>query len=178
MTTVMIDRSQFLRSREWARVDSEAREIVLGAVTSRPVRVGQLARDLGLEVKSATLPSGISGEIRKSSTAPSGYKIKVNRHEVKPRQRFTIAHEIGHYLLHRDEIGDGISDTVLYRSSLSSSIEAEANRVAADILMPFSLVWRDWDQCASHSDEDKISILSEMYDVSEIAMRVRLGLER
>lgn len=166
------------QAREWKRVDDKYVHIVMKHCTERPVKVGALARDLGLEVKSATLPSRISGEIRKSSTAPSGYKIKVNRHEVKTRQRFTIAHEIGHFLLHKQEIGDGISDTVLYRSSLSSSIEAEANRVAADILMPSSLLWRDVDNSSNVNEADKLSRLAELYQVSEIAMRVRLGLER
>ena len=56
------------------------------------------------------------------------------------RRRFTIAHEIAHFLLHRDKIGDQLSDDAMYRSSLSSDDERAANRLAADILMPMGLI--------------------------------------
>src|SRR5688572_4646492 len=88
-----------------------------------PVKVGALANALGLGVVQSTLHPGISGQIEPSSKFPAGYLIRVNKHEVKERRRFTIAHEIGHYALHRDRIGHGITDTILYRSKLSSNLE-------------------------------------------------------
>lgn len=51
-----------------------------------------------------------------------------------------MAHEISHFFLHRHLLKNGIKDDVLYRSSQSNEIEAEANRLAADILMPIELV--------------------------------------
>src|SRR5690606_24871421 len=74
-----------------------------------PVRVGALAKALGLKVVVAALPLKISGLIEPD--ADGGYVIKVNRFEPKERQRFTIAHEIAHYLLHRDKIQAGVVDS-------------------------------------------------------------------
>ncbi len=98
-----------------------------------PVKIGGLASELGLVVKKATLPGNISGSIKQEEGV---YVIRVNSHDVRARQRFTIAHEVAHYLLHRHLIGDGIIDNALYRSSLPSKIESEANELAAQILMP------------------------------------------
>jgi len=167
-----------MNSREWAKISKEYLPILNEYIGERPVRVGALAKALGLEVKSATLSSGISGEIRPSDTAKSGFKIRVNRHEVKTRQRFTIAHEIAHFLLHQDYIGSGISDTVLYRSSLSSRIEAEANRLAADIVMPVKLIREDMRKFDYSVDEASAEELAELYEVSKQAMKVRIGLGR
>ncbi|MCV5491602.1 ImmA/IrrE family metallo-endopeptidase, partial [Escherichia coli] len=64
----------------------------------------------------------------------------MNQHDMQARRRYTLAHEIAHFLLHRHLLRDGITDDVLYRSSQSSQIEAEANRLAADIIMPMHQV--------------------------------------
>tara|TARA_R110000868_G_scaffold243100_1_gene498874 strand:- start:55621 stop:56124 length:504 start_codon:yes stop_codon:yes gene_type:complete len=167
-----------MMSREWAQVPEKYLPILNEYTSERPVRVGALAKALGLEVKSATLKSGISGEIRPSESADAGFKVRVNRHEVKTRQRFTIAHEIAHFLLHQKHIGSGISDTVLYRSSLSSRIEAEANRLAADIVMPAKLLREDMRDLDLSSDEVSAETLAEIYEVSKQAMKVRVGLGR
>src|ERR1700712_4212316 len=120
-------------SDEWNRLSPSTRETILSFQQNIPVRVGDLAKSLGLVVKISTLDVGISGMI---SPSENSYKIVINKHEPSYRQRFTLAHEVSHFLLHRDLIGDGISDNVLYRSNLSDATEAEANRLASDILMP------------------------------------------
>lgn len=134
-----------------------------------PVKISTLAQDLGLKILSSTLPAGIAGELRPSG---SGFVVRVNRHDSKGRQRFTVAHEIAHFLLHRDHIGVGITDDVLYRSSLSDAREAEANRLAAEILMPADSVRRKLEslKCA----EARVVDLAESFQVSEAAMRIRL----
>lgn len=72
------------------------------------------------------------------------FTISVNSSHSETRKRFTIAHEIAHYVLHRDQIGDGITDDALYRSdTLSTMTERQANQYAAEILMPWQLVKND-----------------------------------
>jgi hypothetical protein len=142
-----------------------------------PVPVGALARELGLEVKLILLPPDISGEIRPSPTAPAGFRINVNRHEKKERQRFTIAHEIGHYLLHRSLIGDGVSDSVLYRSTLSNQQEVEANKVAAALLMPRPTVEALVNAHGGLRSKEVSDLIAEQLEVSSPAMRIRLGLQ-
>lgn len=161
-------------SREWQRLTSGERQIIRNHQAVFPVRLSQLARDLSVPVQAATLAPGISGELRPTSTGT--YVIRVNRHDARVRQRFTVAHEIAHYLLHRDEIGAGIADDVLYRSALSDAREAEANRLAADILMPDEDVREAYRTERSLGDEEAVIQLSERFGVSEVAMKIRLGL--
>ena len=99
--------------QEWSRIDEEHRKIIEPFLQEAPVRVASIARALGIEVKAATLKPRISGQIGPSETSRSGFRIRVNRHETKARQRFTIAHEIAHFLLHREDIGEGIEDSIL-----------------------------------------------------------------
>lgn len=160
-------------NKEWLRLPDRQRDLIQKFQESIPVRLSSLAKELGLKVRASTLPPGISGEIRPS---PDGYTISVNRHDSPQRQRFTVAHEISHYLLHRDQIGGGISDDVLYRSSLSDWREAEANRLAAEILLPREKVDQRMKALQNMDREDAVSSLATDFDVSEVAMKIRLGL--
>lgn len=162
--------------REWNKLTPEERHIIEPFLQEVPVRIASIARALGVEVKSATLKPRISGQIQKSETSASGFRIRVNRHESPTRQRFTIAHEIGHYLLHRDEIGDGIEDTILYRSTLSDYREAEANRMAAELLMPRKKILEFLKLFGGSATRTVAQAMAEKFDVSEAAMCVRLGI--
>lgn len=152
------------------RLTAGERQIIEQAQAVVPVPLGDIAARLGLRVKAATLPVGISGEIRPSGNA---FEIKVNRHDSRGRQRFTVAHELAHYLLHRSHIGDGVTDDALYRSGLSDAREAEANRLAAQILMPEASL-RLALQGYAGPDEEKLSTLAGIFGVSEAAMGIRL----
>lgn len=163
-----------MKSREWNGLHNEARAIIEQFQNDLPVSLSAIAGGLDLSVKAATLAPGISGEIRPA--ADGKYVIRVNRHDVRKRQRFTVAHEIAHYLLHRDKIGDGIEDDVLYRSGLSSAIEAEANRLAADILMPWLKVVELREEAKEIGVGDEVLYMAEQFGVSEAAMRIKLGL--
>ena len=113
---------------------------------SAPVDITALATEFGLSVyEKDDLPDGVSGKICRddSTDSPGGYSIYVNASDVYTRQRFTVAHEFAHYLLHRDKIGDGITDDALYRSDkMTTQDEFAANNKAADLLMPRRLVMK------------------------------------
>lgn len=159
-------------SREWNSLSPRDRAAIERRQQVLPLKLSGLASDLGVSVKAATLGPGISGELRPEGGA---FTIRVNRHDAPRRQRFTVAHELAHFLLHRDQIGDGIEDDALYRSELSDAREAEANRLAADILMPMSLV-RDAKSRFEHLNETAITLIADEFGVSESAMKIRLGL--
>lgn len=163
-----------MASREWQRIEDDERAAIEAQQQNLPVKLSAIAQSFGLKLISSTLPAGISGEIRPNGS--SGYAIKVNRHDSARRQRFTIAHEIAHFLLHRDQIGDGISDDALYRSNLSDIREAEANRLAADILMPANAVQAEVALARQQQVEDIVAYLAGRFEVSEAAMKIRLGL--
>jgi hypothetical protein len=151
-------------------------ELVQGFTSTFPVKVGELAYALGLQVVTAPLEPKISGLIQPSTSASAGFEIKVNKYETPERQRFTIAHEIAHYLLHRDSIGHGVVDSIMYRSNLTSRKETEANRLAATLIMPASLVSKELARRGGLGRSGISEELAALFRVSAPAMKVRLGL--
>lgn len=136
-----------------------------------PVQMIALADDLGIDVYRAPgWPSDLSGMIKKVADTRSGFAIYVNAAHPRTRRRFTIAHECAHAILHPDLIGDGITEDALYRSGLSNRVEAQANRLAADILMP-----RDRLDALIREGLTNVRELANRFDVSEQAMAIRLG---
>lgn len=156
------------------RINPEEMAVLLQFTQKAPVPVGALAQALGIKVVVAALPMNISGLIQPDENN-DGFVIKVNRFEPKERQRFTIAHEIAHYLLHRDRINTGVVDSVLYRSKLTSRAEAEANRLAADILMPKDLLNSAIVNKEVSNGPKQVDELAEMFNVSRQAMDIRTG---
>jgi Zn-dependent peptidase ImmA (M78 family) len=105
--------------------------------------------------------------------------IGVNSKHPLVRQRFTIAHEYAHYLLHMGILAHYDRDyRVNYRSAESSQAtnteEIEANFFAASILMP--RMFLDADNAISALDNDiEVSALASRYNVSRHAMSLRLA---
>lgn len=159
-----------------SRVRQDEAEIVRRFTASFPVKVGELAQALGLKVTRAPMPPKISGLIQPCSDAPAGFEIRVNKYEMPERQRFTVAHEIAHYLLHRDDIGAGVVDSIMYRSNLTSKKETEANRLAADIVMPARIVSQELERVGGSRTEEAVEKLATLFRVSVPAMKVRLGV--
>lgn len=113
-----------------------------------PVDVLGLARRLGIYVKTEFLSNNRSGYIKKE--ADGSFTIGLNREDGSFRQRFTLAHELGHYYLHSDllEPGGAHFDR-LYSGhndsgALTEKDEAQANKFAAELLMPKSQVQQQW----------------------------------
>lgn len=140
-------------------------DIVASFLNNAPVPVDQIAVALGLRLSFAPLAE-VSGKIERDTI---GYKMTVNSSDPHVRQRFTIAHEIGHFVLHRDLIGDGLTDDAMYRSKLSSEFETQANQYAAYVLMPPALVREKWRAGAKSYAE-----LARIFDVSQEAAEYRL----
>ena len=158
------------------RIKPEYQLVIEKFTQEYPVKVGALAKELGLRVVKSSLSPRISGQIGPCDDAPSGFEIKVNRYETLERQRFTIAHEIAHFLLHKESIGRGIVDNLLYRSSLSSRMETEANKVAAELIMPRKLIRSALTESGSALSDEKVESLAGKFKVSVPAMKVRLGV--
>lgn len=161
-------------SREWKLLTEEQRLVIEKHQKELPVAVGSIAKEFGIKVLKSTMPGSISGEIRE---ADGSITIKVNRHDVKERQRFTIAHEIAHFLLHKDRLAGGIEDDVLYRSRLSDELEREANRLAADIIMPTKLVNAAMQEHIKLKPDDRHKKVAEKAEVSLAAIKIRTGIQ-
>lgn len=139
-----------------------------------PVQMIPIAEDLGIKVyRVLGWPDTVSGRIFRSEErgGDSGFAIEVNASHHENRRRFTIAHEIAHYVLHYNDIGDGLYDDALYRSGLSNYKEVQANQWASRILMPDHLVR----QAIMQFGENVVE-LARVFGVSTTAMSIKLGL--
>ena len=161
-------------SSEYAKISEEHKSKILRYTSQKPVPLGAMANDLGIAVRVASLERGRSGLIERSDGT---YRIKVNRYETRERQRYTLAHEIAHFLLHQDRINasGAIVDNVLYRSGQPEQIEYEANRLAADLIMPDDLVLADLAALGVAISDEVIERLAQEWQVSKAAMEIRLS---
>jgi len=153
-------------------------------ITAPHVPVDNIVASLGIKLKKDDVEDNLSGFLVRDTTRGTAV-IGVNSNHSEPRQRFTIAHEIGHYLLHEGEIvhfdGDRPGFTVNLRhkddSSISNDIEREANLFAAELLMPAQFL--EQDERIKHldllDDDDVLKEISKEYKVSLQALTYRLA---
>lgn len=100
------------------------------------------SKDIELDIN-AVLDDEIAGEISKTDT---GFKIRVNAKDSPDWKRFTMAHELGHYVFHRHLIGNGVDDNRLYfstkkgnhpkNSKVTPVHETQAHVFACNVLIP------------------------------------------
>jgi len=160
----------------WDRVSKEDLEKILPFFDDTPVRVGLVAESLNINVISITLSTDISGLIKKDHDG--NFEIQVNNTDAPVRQRFTVCHEIAHYLLHRHLIDqDGITDNILYRSKLSNVQEAEANKLAAALLLPWDRVnmWHD-KRYDTTPTRETVEQIASAFHASSLAVGYRFGI--
>ncbi len=137
-----------------------------------PVPIFQIIKEVGLHLDFEHLEEEISGYIERQEES---YRIVVNSTHAETRRRFTAAHELGHYIFHRDLLGDGVGDNRAYRSEGTQHVnpnirpihERQANSFAANVLMPKHKLT---DVGNRNTNE-----LASLYLVSPEAMRIRLG---
>lgn len=175
-----------------SRAVREARRVLAKERVRRPaVNVERIARRYARVIE-RDLPTAVSGmliPLNRGSTAAT-WAILINEDDAPVRQRFTIAHELGHLLLHRFTIPH--ADTgfkIRFRDSVSSEgrvrEEIEANEFAAELLMPRDLVHQaleseELDYADDSSQGESVfaalvAQLSNKFNVSRQAMTVRLS---
>jgi Zn-dependent peptidase ImmA (M78 family) len=143
-------------------------EAVLGKYwgDSVPVDPARVARKMGIRVEDAYLDADVAGAIQKRGDGD--VRIYLNAEDHPNRQRFTCAHEIGHYVNH----DDGDFEYIDYRDETASlgrePDERYANAFAAALLMPEKEV-RRLDALGTGSRE-----MASIFGVSEAALVNRL----
>ncbi|BAY08195.1 ImmA/IrrE family metallo-endopeptidase [Calothrix sp. NIES-2098] len=145
----------------------------------RPVRVDAIAHRLGLMVEFVPLGEEVSGLLVIENGKGT---IGINEAHASVRQRFTLAHEIGHYILHKDQSELFIDKkyTAIFRDTRSSSgelrREIQANQFAAALLMPRKLVENEINvRALDLGDDCTLRKLAEDFEVSIQAMAYRLS---
>lgn len=149
-------------------------QIVGRRMKQAPVDLKAIFADLGIDYKEVQMNE--SGEISRTGDS---FTVRVNETESETRRRFTAAHELGHYLLHRDLMGDGKTmhrhgDSLYGTVGQSGNVtfnrehEVQANRIAAQIVMPKKLVE------AKFVETKEAGALAKQFGVSKAAMEIRL----
>jgi Zn-dependent peptidase ImmA (M78 family) len=144
-----------------------------------PVDVDRIATTLNISVAYAKMADSLSGFL---STRGNKRVVGINARHHRNRQRFTLAHEIAHVLLEHDT-GDVHVDKgiVLYRNTdsavRSARIEVDANRLAAELLIPKQMLKDDLSELDAFDaiTDDDIESLASRYEISISALLNRLG---
>lgn len=146
-----------------------------------PVPVEVIAGKLGVLVRRQRFDADdVSGLLlREPGEAPI---IGVNANNAEVRQRFTIAHELGHLVLHKGKrLVVDRAVRVNFRDAVSSLAtdreEMEANAFAAALLMPAAAVTDQLHRIVRgrhRSDSEVVDVLAKKSLVSRSAMEFRL----
>lgn len=173
------------------RICSSHREELRHFASEAGRSVNALAERLGIKIDFEELPRGKSAVLIRSPHcgSASGYRIAVNRRDTVERQRFSVAHELAHFVLHRrDPDFEAVEDDEDYGSVVplfelkgnsfrsrfaslnrSDRLEQEADIFAATLLMPPNLIRRS----AAFRRND-LPTLAKEFRVSRQAMLKRL----
>jgi Zn-dependent peptidase ImmA (M78 family) len=149
------------------------------------VDVDFLAKQEGIDIIEEDFENGtLSGflQIKTNSGQPV---IAISKSDKLTRQRFTIAHELGHYFLHKSQsihVDDlETAELILYRDTKSSHAshinEIQANQFAAELLMPSQMIKIDVENLRKQNKgmSDIVEKLAFQYKVSQSAMAIRLN---
>ena len=131
----------------------------------------EVVRKLGGTITHENLWGGGSTDSGSIEIKDGKFQIRLAIATGPLRDRFTIAHELGHYVLHylyrRQFLNDPITELVAQRYG-ASDVEREANQFAAAFLMPSDEYIAAYHRCGGDH-----AVLSRIFGVSRIASEVR-----
>lgn len=161
--------------------DAAEKAIQEFGVKSAPVQVERIAKSLGAILRFSPLDEELSGMIHIKDNVPI---IGVNSLHHPHRQRFTIAHEIGHLILHKHLITESVhvdkAFPVLMRGVTSAlgtdTVEIDANAFASQLLIPTSLLGQIKLPGSFDIDDDSpMEELAKKFRVSRKVVEFRLA---
>ena len=140
-------------------------------VSVLPIDLNKILMHLGINLLPHSFPEKVSAILLKENNM---FVVGVNSSHHPHRQRFSIAHEIGHYMLghYRDnfvdneDISEGRYDP--FDTEHNKVQEQEANYFAGELLMPSDMLKRDFDKLRN------VEEIAKLYNVSKEALWIRL----
>lgn len=153
-------------------------------IKKAPISLDVIVKKLGIRLTQEPFDKELSGVLIKEGGAIA---IGVNSQHHENRQRFTVAHEIGHYTLNHP--GEIFIDKTLRQKAVvvrrdgrssegTDKHEIEANRFAAELLMPNDLIHEEVSKRLSKSKtpnaDDLVHDMAALFLVSTQAMEIRL----
>lgn len=148
----------------------------------QPIDLYDITKKLNIKILEKSLDDNISGFLFINQNEQP--IIGINEKHPTTRQRFTIAHEIGHYILHapKDENISFVDKQFFIANRNKKSNqgifieEIEANFFAAELLMPSEAIYKSFVKEVDHKNiSSTYKKLSKVFDVSEQAMKFRLS---
>ena len=151
----------------WGDVNDIVKDLAKnGFIDGYVVNIEKLIKSRGvLIIYDDALESAKSGYLKRVNGT---WVIGVNKKHNRKRQRFTLAHEFAHYILHKNE-DTVFEDEILFRDNNLTSIEYAANRFAAELLMPQEIFEK-----SIIKGETSLEDLSNKFDVSTLAVKNRV----
>jgi Zn-dependent peptidase ImmA (M78 family) len=144
-----------------------------------PIRADKIAESLGIKVLEYDLGDDVSGLLAIQDGVGT---IGFNGKESEVRVRFTIAHELGHFILHKEKSDLFVDKQLIYRSQNSGDtpvkqiMEQEANFFASALLMPSNLLRKEVEKAKLDLSNDMaIADLASNFGVSTTAMSIRIA---
>lgn len=138
-------------------------------IETNPLDIKKVAEEMfKMKICPENLGKSVSGFLERIG---ENWCIYVNQYESMLRQRFTIAHELGHFILHKDKIiaqGASAPDQIFFRSDNVDFIEQEANNFASELLMP-----KEEFKNAIKNGVNTFEKLSEKFELSTSAVKYR-----
>lgn len=134
-------------------------------------RLAKVAKDHGVEVLEADLYD-MSGALKREQ---GRWRVYINRQDSPTRQLFTLAHELGHFFLHKDEAEEFVDgDFVMNRDDDTkyTQEELEANEFAGNLVMPEGMIRAKLGD--KTPDDEAVLGLARNFQVSPLAMAIRL----
>lgn len=161
------------------RPERTARDVLRAYSGGFPIKVKTIAKAHGCRIIEAKLDAEVSGLLIRDN---GSIVIAINDSEPETRQRFTVAHEIGHLLMHRGRPLLVDADVKINKRTPTNGFatpteETEANRFAAALLMPAAEIERVLKRMklpTGRVSEAIIAKLHQHFGVSEASMQYRL----
>lgn len=152
----------------WKPVESIVNTLIEENQLKIPIDLKKICKKLDISIKEMDFDEELSGILAKNT-------IYISQNIHLHRQRFTIAHELGHYLIHKkqDNSYKGVRFRSQFVASQEKKEEREANVFASLLLMPTQFLEEDLQKKLEISEEFVME-LSQKYQVSPIAMTIRI----
>lgn len=175
--------SLIARKADPASARTRANELLAEhAIEKAPVPIEKIIKKMGIVLQHAPFEGDLSGMAYIDNEFSI---IGVNALHSPNRQRFSAAHELGHHVLHPQDITGAVHVDksffkALFRNDVSSlgvdALEIEANAFASELLMPRMLLVAALNgEMVDIENDVQIESLSKKFRVSAAAMRFRLA---
>lgn len=138
------------------------------SLSTLPISVEDISIKDGLVIKYLEDESNsFSGILHRELKA-----IGVNASHPKVRQRFSIAHELGHYFLNHPQEAETLSMEDSHDEW--RQYEREANEFAGELLVPKDMLKRELDSLKRIPTDQKVDLLANTFDVSRDVLVIQL----